>query len=532
MDTLVLTNAHFHTFDPASPTAECVVIQEGKIIAAGNAREISPDTFPGAKVTDLGGQTVLPAFTDAHIHMLEYGLSLRRVACETATKAECIRRVREKANTTPSGKWVLGHGWNHNIWPDGAPDKIDLDGFSSENPVYLTHKSLHSAWVNTAALKAAGITRNSPNPAGGKIDRSSDGEPNGIFFEGAMSLVENAIPKPDIIERETALNAAQSALHRFGISSVHDFDGWDCYESLDKMETKRKLKLRVVKNIPFPNLDQAIEAGIKSGAGKEMLSFGWLKLFADGALGPQTAAMLAPYESTNSTGMLLLDNEDIIETGQKALTAGIGLAVHAIGDRANREVLNGYTQLYENQFFGKATLKPRIEHVQLIAQEDIHLLARLGVTASMQPIHAVSDRDMADRYWGDRRGKAYAWNSVLQTGAKLIFGSDAPVESPNPFWGIFAAVSRSSLGNETPRASWTPRQRISKNDALSAYITQPHLSAHPGQKSGRLQTGYTADLVVLPNDLFSIPIDEVASILPVAMMVAGEWVFSHALGIQ
>jgi len=154
------------------------------------------------------------------------------------------------------------------------------------------------------------------------------------------------------------------------------------------------------------------------------------------------------------------------------------------------------------------------------------------VTASMQPIHAVSDRDMADRYWGDRRGKAYAWNSVLQTGAKLIFGSDAPVESPNPFWGIFAAVSRSSLGNETPRASWTPRQRISKNDALSAYITQPHLSAHPGQKSGRLQTGYTADLVVLPNDLFSIPIDEIASILPVATMVAGEWVFSHALGIQ
>ncbi len=168
-----------------------------------------------------------------------------------------------------------------------------------------------------------------------------------------------------------------------------------------------------------------------------MLSFGWLKLFADGALGPQTAAMLAPYEGSNSTGMLLLDNEDIIETGHKAMSAGISLAVHAIGDRANREALNGYAQLFENNLFRKSALKPRIEHVQLISQEDIPRFAQMGITASMQPVHAVSDRDMADRYWGNRCGSAYAWNSVLQAGANLVFGSDAPVESPNPFWGVF-----------------------------------------------------------------------------------------------
>ena len=532
METLVLTNARFYTFNPACPTAERLLIQGGKIIAAGSTREILPDSYPGAKVTDLSGMTVLPAFTDAHIHLLEYGLSLRRVACETVTKAECVRRVREKVNATTSEKWVLGHGWNHNIWPDGTPDKKDLDSFSPENPVYLTHKSLHSAWSNSAALNAAGITRNTPDPQGGVIGRSPDGEPDGLLFEAAMRLVEYAIPKPDAEERNIALSAAQIELHRFGITSVHDFDGWDCYESLANMETESDLKLRVVKNIPFPILDQAIEAGIKSGGGSETLSFGWLKLFADGALGPQTAAMLAPYEESNSTGMLLLDNEDINETGHKAMFAGISLAVHAIGDHANREALNGYAQLFEKKLFGKTALKPRIEHVQLIAPEDTSRLARLGITASMQPIHAVSDRDMADRYWGNRCGNAYAWSSVLQTGAKLIFGSDAPVESPNPFWGLFAAVSRSSLGNEAPRAAWTPHQRISLNDALNAFITQPHLATRPGQKSGRLQAGYSADLVVLPNDLFTISMDEIASILPVATMVNGEWVYMPSLGIQ
>ena len=523
METLVLTNARFYTFNPACPTAERLLIQGGKIIAAGSTREILPDSYPGAKVTDLSGMTVLPAFTDAHMHLLEYGLSLRSVACETVTKAECVRRVREKVNATTSEKWVLGHGWNHNIWPDGTPDKKDLDSFSPENPVYLTHKSLHSAWSNSAALNAAGITRNTPDPQGGVIGRSPDGEPDGLLFEAAMRLVEYAIPKPDAEERNIALSAAQIELHRFGITSVHDFDGWDCYESLANMETESDLKLRVVKNIPFPILDQAIEAGIKSGGGSETLSFGWLKLFADGALGPQTAAMLAPYEESNSTGMLLLDNEDINETGHKAMFAGISLAVHAIGDHANREALNGYAQLFEKKLFGKTALKPRIEHVQLIAPEDTSRLARLGITASMQPIHAVSDRDMADRYWGKTAAPTHmpgilcckqAQNSFLA----LTRRWNLPIRSG----GFLLRYPAVPLGNEAPRASWTPHQRISLNDALNAYITQPHLSAHPGQNSGRLQAGYSADLVVLPNDIFTLPLDEIASILPTATMANGE----------
>ena len=438
-------------------------------------KKFSLDLFPDAKISDLHGMTVLPAFTDSHIHMLEYGLSLRRVACETATMQECLQRVRERVEKTPEGKWILGHGWNHNIWTDGSPEKRLLDNFSPNNPIYLTHKSLHSGWANSAALNAAGISRNSPDPQDGLIGRYEDGEPNGLVYESAMRLVESAIPRPDEREREAALKAAQTELQRFGISAVHDFDNWDCYETLAKIEKDGDLKLRVVKNIPYPNLDQAIEAGIMSGKGSELLSFGWLKLFADGALGPQTAAMLSPYAGSESKGMLFIDSEVLMEIGQKAMPAGISLAVHAIGDRANREILNGYAQLREGGFTQLPFLKPRIEHVQLINPEDIPRLAQLDVTASMQPIHAVSDRDMADRYWEDRCANAYAWNSVLRSGANLIFGSDAPVESPNPFWGIFSAVSRSSIGTEAPRSAWTPHQRLKLNEALAAYIPQPRL---------------------------------------------------------
>jgi predicted amidohydrolase YtcJ len=532
METLVLINSKIYTFDPQKPIAERLVIQKDKIIGACTASEIPLDSFPNTKVIDLHGMTVMPGFTDSHIHLLQYGLSLRRVNCETPTKAECIQRVLDRVEKTANEKWILGHGWNHNVWPEGMPDKRDLDRISSENPVYLTHKSLHSAWLNSAALNASGIIRDSSDPEDGLIGRYPDGEPNGILYESAMQLAEKAIPMPDAADKEAALKTAQNELIQLGITTLHDFDGWDCYDSLSKMETEGSLKLRITKNIPFINLDQVIEADIKSGSGSELIKFGWLKLFADGALGPQTAAMIEPYEGSDSTGMLFLDSEDIIEIGQKAMTAGISLAVHAIGDKSNREVLNGYAQLNKDHYFQKTALKPRIEHVQLIKPEDISKFVQNGITASMQPIHAVSDRDMADRYWGKRNSHSYAWNSLLTSGAQLIFGSDAPVDSPNPFWGLFAAISRSSSGNGAPRTSWTPSQKITLNQTLKAYIVTPHLTAHPNELGGRLQPGYPADLVVLPKEIFKISEKEIASLLPSGTMINGQWVFGSSFEIQ
>ncbi len=527
MKPLLLTNARFFTFNTQNPEVGALLIDEGKIKFAGSSQKMVPSLKKDITIKDLGGAFVLPGFTDAHIHLLEYGLSLQRVDCETQTRAECVERVRQRVESANHGDWVLGHGWNHNIWLEGLGDKRILDEFSPDNPIYLTHKSLHSGWANSAALKAAGINSQTEDPKGGVIEHDEHGEPTGIVFESAMRLVEAAIPAPNPGQRKSALMQAQQKLISLGITAVHDFDVWECYETLLEMEQEGALKIRVVKSIPYPQLDHAIDEGLQSGTGSDRLRIGWLKLFSDGALGPQTAAMLEHYEGSESTGMLFLSSNEISEIGRKAMGAGISLAIHAIGDRANREVIDGYALLKEEGLFENVNLSPRIEHVQLIEPADINRMAALGITASMQPIHAVSDRDMADKYWGERCRYAYAWKAVLEAGVNLIFGSDAPVESPNPFWGISAAIDRTSPGNRLPRTSWGQEQCLSPEEALNAYITAPPEAAGLTAHAGKLSAGYDADLVVLKENLLALPHKEFPGISPIACMTQGEWVFGE-----
>jgi len=246
---------------------------------------------------------------------------------------------------------------------------------------------------------------------------------------------------------------------------------------------------------------------------------------SDGALGPQTAAMLQSYNGSSSTGMLFLESEEIFEIGRKAMAAGISMAIHAIGDRANREVINGFEQLRGQGFFSPMDLKPRVEHVQIIQPEDVRRLAAVGITASMQPTHAVSDRDMADRYWGDRCDNAYAWKSVLDAGAVLIFGSDAPVESPNPFWGLKAALDRSAPANQPKRDSWYPQQALTINQALNAYIPAPQFAAGMGDRAGRLQNGFFADLIVLRENILELKPIDLSNLEPIGCMSSGKWIF-------
>ncbi|MDK2981264.1 MAG: hypothetical protein PWQ55_1611 [Chloroflexota bacterium] len=528
MTTKILTNGRIYTFNPRQPQAEAIAIRDGRILAVGSQAEIAALAGRDTTTEDLGGRMLLPALTDAHIHLLEYGFSLQRINCETGTRAECLARVRERVEQTPTGQWVLGHGWNHNVWPEGIGDKAMLDAFSPENPIYLTHKSLHSGWANSAALRLAGIREDSPDPEGGAYQRDAQGRLTGIVLESGMRVVEGAIPHPDRQTCVEALTLAQQSLLAFGITSVHDFDPWDAYTALSAMQADDELLLRVVKGIPYPHLDEAIAAGLRSGQGSPHLSIGWLKLFADGALGPQTAAMLAPYEGSSSTGMLFLEGEDIVEIGRKALPHGISLAVHAIGDHANHEIINGYAQLDEQGLLAQAALPTRIEHVQLIDPQDIPRLAKHGISASMQPIHAISDRHMADRHWGDRSAYAYAWQSVAAGGAKLVFGSDAPVESPNPYWGAFAAVTRKPLDPHDQLDSWYPQQCLTLEQALVSYISAPYAISGRSAELGSLQEGKLADLVAFEDDPFSLPADDLRDLLPQATMVDGNWVFQRS----
>jgi predicted amidohydrolase YtcJ len=527
---LILANAKIYTQDPKQPQAEALAIQTapengGRVMASGSLDTLRAE-FPSAKVEDLDGKVVLPGLTDAHVHIRNYAHGLNSLACDTTTRAECLERVRQRAAATSPGAWIRGHGWRQINWPEGFGTAELLDKVAPRNPVYLTTASLHAGWANSAALRAAGITAETADPPSGQIQRDENGQPTGILFEEAQGLVEDAIPHPSAEEDIAAIQAAQSRLWSYGLTGVHDFDRLRSFAALQTMRSRGELKLRVHKNLPVEALEHAIGIGLRSGFGDDLLRIGGIKAFADGALGPRTAAMVEPYAGEpNNRGMLFLDSEQLFERAQMAARGGLKMTVHAIGDRANHEVLNAYEQLRAfERSEGLPALRHRIEHVQLLHPDDLQRLGKLNIIASMQPIHATSDMDAAEQYWGDRSQFAYAWRTQLEAGAMLAFGSDAPVESPNPWLGIHAAVTRRRADGTPGVNGWYPQQRLTLTEALAGFTTGPAYASGMESKLGRLGPCYLADLIVMEQDPLSIDAHELRHLLPRAVMLGGEWV--------
>jgi len=523
----ILFNARIHTLDPRQPMATAVAIRDSQILAIGQDPEILAEFSSGAQPQDMRGRTIWPGLTDAHIHLDYYALGLQKVDCETRTRAECLERVAIRARQTGPGEWILGHGWNQNEWPEGFGSAALLDQVAPENPVYLTAKSLHAGWANSLALQKAGIHHDTPDPRRGTIQRDNQGNPTGILLESGMELVGSCLPEQDEREVAAAILQAQSILWKMGITGVHDYDQRRCFAALQILHERGELRLRVVKSIPADALPHAAALGLRSGFGSNFLRIGSVKLFADGALGPQTAAMLQPYEGApDQFGMLLLDEEEILETGRQAAASGLSLAIHAIGDRANHAVLNAYEQLrvFEDQH-SLPHRRHRIEHVQIIHPADAHRLAQLGVIASMQPLHATSDMFSADQHWGARSASAYAWRTMLDHHIALAFGSDAPVESPNPFWGLHAAVTRRRQDGTPGSDGWYPEQRLLLMEALQAYTTGAAYAAGLENRLGKLTPGFDADLIVLDRDPFQMLPGDLVHVSPAATMVAGDWVW-------
>lgn len=522
----ILHNAKIYTLWDEHPTASAIAINDGKITAVGSLDDLHSLATRTTKMVDLQGGTVWPGLTDSHIHLQMYALGLKFVDCETSSRGECIQRVAKKVLQSPAGIWVQGHGWNQNDWPEGFGNSALLDGISPDNPVYLTAKSLHAGWANSAALRMAGITQTTPDPADGIIQRDASGNPTGILFESAMGLLESAIPAPSQDQITDAIEQAQPVLWSVGLTGVHDFDRRSCFHALQTLESTGNLKLRVLKSIPLEDLEHAVAIGLQTGFGSEFLRIGSVKLFADGALGPQTAAMIQPYENEpDNFGLLFLDAEQIVEHGQLAAQSGLSLAVHAIGDRANHEVLKAYAQLRQLETIeSRPHLLHRIEHVQVLHPDHLQQLADLNIVASMQPIHTTSDMDTADRHWGSRARYAYAFKTLRGRGTRLIFGSDAPVESPNPFWGLHAAVTRQRHSGYPSADGWNPQERLVLQEALESYTIHPAFVAGWGDRLGRLAPGYNADLIVLPINPFQIDPSTLHIIKPERVMFAGEWV--------
>ena len=469
---LLLYNGTIYTLEPACPRATAVAIAGNRIVAVGDDKELQGRLALGGEARDLQGRTVLPAFTDCHIHFLSYALRLRQINLAGLTsKEEVLARVTARAAEATPGRWLEGGGWDRNLWPDPSfPTRADLDRVAAGHPVALSSKCGHALWANSRALELAGITTDTPDPEGGEIVRHpATGDPTGILKEQAIQLVRQAIPRPQPEEIEGAIRQTIPHLHRVGLTGIHDCEGAEAFTAFQRLASRGELKLRVLMHIPLKNLE-SVEAGLRPAPTleNEMLRIGAVKMFADGSLGSRTAAMLEPYEEeSDNRGIMVLSEGELKAVVKRACQAGIALAIHAIGDRATHAVLDAYEA--HRSLWAEQGLRPRMEHAQLLTRDDIRRLGRLGVIASMQPTHCTADMEMVDLHWGARGAGAYAFRSLLDAGARLAFGSDCPVEDFSPLAGIHAAVTRRQADGFPGPQGWHPSERITLAEAVWAY---------------------------------------------------------------
>jgi predicted amidohydrolase YtcJ len=453
--------------------------REGRIVAVG------PEACAGASgdatVIELEGRA-LPGLGDAHIHLdelvlLRLGLDLRR----TISREEVLDSVRVASQSLPPAAWIVGRGWNYSEWPEPQlPTRHDLDEAGGGRPVLLASKDEHSVWVSSAALQLAGITNETPDPVDGVIDRGLEGEPNGILRE-AWQLFAGLLPRPGQTEYQQLLASVLGELARLGLCTLHTMDPSETLFALQRLREDNRLLLRVVVNLPVDKLAAAQQLGIRTGWGDSRLRVWGIKAFMDGSLGSRTAEML---DGSGVARILDPALEDLIE---RCLAAELNLCLHAIGDGAVHRALVAL----ERHGGAWPRWRPRVEHAQCVDPSDIPRFVRAGAIASMQPIHAIADRVMADQVWGATAGNAYAWGRLAKAGVPLAFGSDAPVESPDPLVGLDAATGWRS------RVGWYPELSLSQPDALRAYTLGVAFAAGMEQECGQLVPGYRCDLTIV-----------------------------------
>jgi hypothetical protein len=518
-----------HTLCENRPRVEAVGVWGDRVVATGDraAVEAALTTADGRRPRpiDLEGATLLPGFVDSHTHLGSFGLRLNQVDVEPAKSVEeaCERVSRYAASRGP-GRWVRGGGWDKNAWPGGRfPTRHELDRAAPNNPVALNSKDGHSWWLNTEALRLVGINRDTPDVPGGEIERDESGETTGILKENAGIFVWNSIEQPTSEEYRNCMKRAVDVANARGLVGVHDMEGRESIKVCQALARSGDLTLRVWMYLPGGFFENLSAVGLQRDFGGPYLRIAGLKAFLDGALGSQTADMLDPFEGTANRGISTMSAEDFGRLVAEAAAARLPVAVHAIGDMANRKALDAFEASLDAS--RAAGLRQRIEHAQLFHRDDLPRVARLGIIASMQPIHAPSDRDIAEKYWGVRCEGAYAWKSLARTGARLAFGSDVPVEPLDPLKGLYAAITRKHP-DEPGREPWRPEEAVTPLEAVRAYTTGAAYAVGAENVSGTIEPGKLADLVVLSEDILAPDGDP--EVIPrtsvVATMVGGRFV--------
>jgi hypothetical protein len=537
---LVLRGGNIITVDASKPRAEAVAIRGDRVLAVGTTSEIERHVGRETEVVELAGKTVIPGLIDSHVHFVGLGNRLLQLdARNVRDKDEILERVAEHATRVQPGEWIEGRGWDQNRWTvKEFPTKEELDAVSGTTPVFLRRVDGHAAWVNSRALAIAGITKETPDPPGGQIIRYANGEPAGTLVDNAFRLVSQHIPPLSRDQKRRAIELAIDECLASGLTSIHEAGGFrEDIELYREMMEEDDFDLRVYEFLRWPtdeqklphtyeSLDYYLEKGPQVGLHENRLTIRGIKMSVDGALGSRGAAFIEPYaDDPENRGIFRLSEEEVQETIRRGLRAGFQVTTHAIGDRANRMVLDAMERALGEANVGDARL--RIEHAQILHKDDVLRFAKLGVIPSMQPTHCTTDMHWAEeRVGAERTEYAYAWRALLDSGVRIAGGSDAPVEAVQPLAGIYAAITRQDEEG-WPEGGWHPEQRVTREEALRMFTLDAAYSVFEEDLKGSLEPGKLADLVVLSKDILTIPAEEILSTEIEMTVLGGRVVFTR-----
>jgi len=525
--TLAVVNARVWTGSAGRPWADAIAVRGDTIVAVGSSAEVQKAAGADGRVIDAGGAMVVPGFNDSHVHFLPSGFRLSSVQLRDAkTPAEFVSRIKEYAATLKPGEWIIGGDWDHQLWGGELPRRDWIDSVTPDNPVWVHRLDGHMGLANSAAMRAAGVTRATADVEGGTVVRDASGEPTGIFKDNAEDLVNDSVPEPSAALTDRALDTAMKYVAARGVTSVQNMGSWSDLAVFERARKDGRLITRFYAVVPLATWERLRDTVAARGRGDDWVRIGGLKGFVDGSLGSHTAAMLEPFsDAPNDTGLLVNTPEDLYAWTSGADKSGLQVMVHAIGDRAIRLQLDIYERVERED--GPRDRRFRIEHAQHPAPVDIPRFAKLNVTASMQPYHAIDDGRWATKVIGPERAKTtYAFRSLLDAQARLAFGSDWFVAPPAPLEGIYAAVTRRTIDGKNPDG-WVPAQKITVEEALRAYTSGSAYASFEDDRKGTLERGKLADFVIIDRDIMRVPPEEIRDARVLMTVVGGKVVYER-----